>query len=333
VWTPRQLQNVLGPRASSAAELFGVTAEGTFEHGASTLRLPRDPDDPELYAELRGLLLAARTTRPQPARDDKVITAWNGLAIGALAEAGVLLDRRYLDAASRCAELLAERHVVSGRLRRASRDGVVGDALAVAEDYGDLAQGLLVLFQATGQLRWSRLAQQLLDAAGPLFADGAGGFFDTGADAEALVRRPKDPTDGATPSGSSSLATALLTWSALSGSVEARAAAEAALGIVSTLGTRQPQFFGEALSAAEALVDGPVQVAIVGDVDGSLAAAAWRRRPPGAVIVSGEPDAADVPLLAGRPLVLGGAGAYICRGMICDLPVTSPEDLVAQLVA
>jgi uncharacterized protein YyaL (SSP411 family) len=330
VWTPTQLREVLGDDAAAAAAVFEVTAEGTFEHGASTLQLLSDPENRQLYQDIRGLLLAARTTRPQPARDDKVVTAWNGLAIAGLAEAGVLLDRRYLDAAVRCAELVVGTHLVDGRLRRTSRDGAVGTALGVAEDYGDLADGLLLLHQATGSRRWLDLAGDLLGVAAARFTDGQGGFFDTGDDAEVLVRRPRDPTDNAAPSGASALAGALLTYSALTGSLTHRELAEDALRVVSDLGVQQPRFLGWALAAAEGLVGGPVQIALVGD-DPDLVQAAWRHRPPGAVVVAGEPDAAGIPLLADRPLLNGRSAAYVCRGMVCDLPVTSTADLVAQL--
>jgi uncharacterized protein len=333
VWTPEQLRDLLGDDADVAAGLFSVTADGTFEHGASTLQLLADPKNPQQWQDIRALLLAARTTRPQPARDDKVVAAWNGLAIAALAEVGVLLaEPRYLGAASDSAELLLRLHVVDGRLMRTSRDGAVGDARAVAEDYGDVAEGLLALHQATADPRWLREAGELLDFALARFTDGTGGFFDTGDDAERLVRRPKDPTDNATPSGSSALAHALLTYSALTGSYEHRLAAEEALRIVSDLGTKQPRFLGWALAAAEGLVGGPVQVAVVGEAGGGeLTTAAWQHRPPGAVIVSGEPDAEGTPLLADRPLVLGAAAAYVCRGMVCDLPVTTVTDLIAAL--
>jgi len=332
-WTPGELRDVLGAGAQAAATLFSVTPEGTFEHGASTLQLPRDPENPQQWQEFRVLLLAARTTRPQPARDDKVVTAWNGLAIAALAEAAMLLgEPRYLDAALACAELVLRVHVVDGRLRRTSRDGVVGDARAVAEDYGDFADGLLALHQASADPRWVREAGALLDFALLHFGDGSGGFFDTGDDAERLVRRPKDPTDNAAPSGSSALANAMLSYSALTGSYEHRRAAEEALRVVSELGTRQPRFMGWALAAAEGLVAGPVQVAVVGEPGGGeLTAAAWRHRPPGAVVISGEPDTDGVPLLASRPLVQGKAAAYVCRGMVCDAPVTTVEALVHAL--
>jgi uncharacterized protein YyaL (SSP411 family) len=330
VWTPDQLAEVLGGEASAAAELFAVTDAGTFEHGTSTLQLPADPTDRRQYEHIRAALRDARLKRPQPQRDDKVVTAWNGLAIAALAEAGVLLDRRYLAAAQRCAQLLLDLHLVDGRLRRTSRGGVVGHAMAVAEDYGDLAEGLLVLHQATGEARWLTAAGELLDVALARFADGNGGFFDTADDAETLVQRPRDPTDNAAPSGASALANALLGYAALTGSPDHRVAAEAALGVAGALGERAPRFVGWALAAAEGLVAGPVQIAVVGD-DEQLARAAWVHRPPGAVVVCGEPDQQGVPLLAGRPLVDGRPAAYVCRGMVCDLPVTTREDLLAQL--
>jgi uncharacterized protein len=172
----------------------------------------------------------------------------------------------------------------------------------------------------------------LLDFALIRFADDSGGFFDTGDDAEQLVRRPKDPTDNATPSGASALAQALVTYSALTGSLEHRRRAAEALRIVSALGVQQPRFLGWALAAAEALAAGPLQVAVVGEPGGGeLSTTAWRERAGGAVVVSGEPDAAGVPLLADRPLVRGKAAAYVCRGMVCDLPVTTADDLRRQL--
>jgi uncharacterized protein YyaL (SSP411 family) len=332
-WTPAQLAEVLGEDAAAAAQLFEVTDEGTFEHGASTLQLLHDPGDPAQWEDLRTRLFAARTLRPQPARDDKIVTAWNGLAIAGLAEAGVLLDEpRYLAAAIDCARLLLDVHVVDGRLRRTSRDGAVGTARAVAEDYGDLADGLLVLHQATADPQWFAAAGQLLDAALELFGDGEGGFYDTAADAEPLVRRPRDPTDNATPSGASALITALVAYASLTGSAAHRTAAEDALRQVSEIAAAQPRFFGWALAAVEALIDGPVQVAIVGEpAGGPLSSTAWRSRPPGAVVLSAAPDAAGLPLLADRPLVGGRPAAYVCRGMVCDLPVTTVADLEAAL--
>jgi uncharacterized protein YyaL (SSP411 family) len=333
VWTREQLAEVLGNDWERAATMFSVTPEGTFEHGASTLQLRSEPVDPADWFDLRTRLYAARSIRPQPSRDDKVVTAWNGLAIAALAEAGVLLGAdRYLEAATRCAQLLLDLHLVDGRLRRTSRDGTVGTAAGVAEDYGDLADGLIALHQSTGDPRWLASAGDLLDTALAHFADPAGGFYDTADDAEQLVRRPRDPTDNATPSGASSLATALISYAALTGSTVHREAAESTLRSLGDFPVEQPRFFGWALAAVEALQAGPVQVAVVGEPGGGpLTDTARRWRPPGAVVVGAEPDAPGLPLFADRPLVDGRPAAYVCRGMVCELPRTEPDELLAAL--
>ncbi len=337
VWTPAQLVDALGPSDGAwAAQLLEVTDRGTFEHGASTLQLRHDPDDPARWARIRSTLLDVRTRRPQPARDDKVITSWNGLAISALAEAGVLLDApEYLDAAQSCADLLRRRHVVAGRLRRSSRGGVAGDAVGVADDYGNLAQGWLTLHQVTADPTLLTWAGELLDTALEHFADDSGGFFDTADDAESLISRPRDPSDNATPSGQTALAGALLTYSALTGSIRHRDAAASALGVVTTLGVNHPRFLGWGLAAAEGMIGGPVQIAVAGDdadpEAAELTALAWRSRPPGAVVVSGAPDKPGVPLLANRPLVGGRPAAYVCRGMVCDRPATDAAQLLDTL--
>ncbi len=336
VWTPQQLRDALGEvDAAAAAELFEVTDSGTFEDGASTLQLLADPPDSGRWADLRGRLLAARENRPQPARDDKVVTAWNGLAIAALAEAGVILgEADYVTAAAEAAELLLDTHWLDGRLRRSSRGGEVGEPRGVLEDYADLADGLLMLHQATGLPRWLTAAGDLLAVAVESFIDDDGTVWDTAADASPLVRRPWDPTDGATPSGNSALAAALLTYSALTGSPRHRETAERLLTVVTWLGRDQPRFVGHALAAAEALVDGPVQMAVVGEAgSGELTAAAWLHRRPGAVVVSGDTDASGMPLLAHRPARTDGGLAYVCRGMVCDAPVADVAALVAALRA
>ena len=140
VWTPGELREVLGEDdARWAATVFEVTDAGTFEHGSSVLQLLSDPDDTQRFERVRTALLAARAGRVQPDRDDKVVTAWNGLAITALAEAGIALNRADLvDAARRCGDALLILHLVNGRLRRASLGGVVGESPAILEDYGGI---------------------------------------------------------------------------------------------------------------------------------------------------------------------------------------------------
>jgi uncharacterized protein YyaL (SSP411 family) len=335
VWTTQQLVEVLGADdGRRAAALLAVTESGTFEHGMSTLQLRRDPNDVRWWEGIRSALLAARSLRPQPARDDKVVTSWNGLAIAALSEAGVLLgDSRYLDAAQRCAQFLTDSHVAGRRLRRASRTGVVGAAKGVADDHGNLAEGLLALHQATGEPRWLSLAGELLDTALAHFGDGQGGFFDTADDAEQLFTRPRSPADNAEPAGQSALAGALLTYSALTGSTRHRDAADAAVAAAAVLTAENPRFAGWTLAVAEAMVAGPLQVAVAGGGPRAreLLRVARASTSPGLVTAHGTPDMPGIPLLADRPLVAGRAAAYLCRGFVCDRPVTTAEALTSAL--
>ncbi|WP_030451928.1 thioredoxin domain-containing protein [Herbidospora cretacea] len=334
VWTPDQLQEVLGQAdAAWAAELFEVT--GTFEHGTSVLQLLADPDDHDRYQSIRARLRTARELRVRPGRDDKVVAAWNGLAIAALAETGALFDRPALvEAATRAATLLDEVHISDGRLLRTSRDGRAGGNAGVLEDYADVAEGFLTLYGITGDARWYQRAEALLDTLLDRFPDGAGGFFDTADDGERLFQRPQDPTDNATPSGQFAAAGALLSYAALSGSARHREAAEGALGPVSTLADRYARFAGWGLAVAAAALAGPVEVAVTGDLSDdrtrALHRAALMSGAPGMVIALGE---GEVPLMAGRTLVNGEPAAYVCRNFACRLPVTTPAALRAELTA
>ena len=334
-WTPQQLGDVLGDDAEKAAELLVVTTEGTFEHGASTLQLPVDPEDLDWFEGVRSRLLAARADRPQPGRDDKVVTSWNGLAIAALSDAGATFERPdWVGAAARCAAHVLDVHVVGGELRRASRLGEAGTARAVADDHGNLAEGLLLLHQVTGELRWLEAARSLLRSAQDFAADD-GGFHDTAGDAEPLYLRPRSAADNAEPAGQSALAGALVALGAVTGDPDALESGARATAAGLGLAVREPRFGGWSLAVAEALVAGPHQVSVVGsgrDAD-ALEVVARRSPSPGLVVVRGEPDAPGVPLLADRPLVGGHAAAYVCRGMVCELPTTDPEQLAAQLGA
>jgi hypothetical protein len=339
VWTRRQLVEVLGPEDGAwVAGLCEVTPAGTFERGTSVLQLRSDPDDPHRWASARSALLVARRSREQPARDDKVVTAWNGLAIAALAEAGALLDEpAWIAAAVACADLLVGSHwdPATRRLARISLGGRVSpDAAGVLEDYADLAEGLLVLYQVTGHEPWFATARELLEVVLERFADGEGGFFDTAVDAPRLVRRPRDPSDGVTPSGASGSAHALLTLGALTGETRYLAAADAALAALMPLAVSSPRFSGWTWSVIAARLAGPVQVAIVrppGTDATELHRAALASTSPGLVVAVGEQGRSTVPLLADRPAVGGQPTAYPCRGFVCDLPVTRADELRTAL--
>lgn len=341
VWTPAQLREVLGDAdAEFAARYFGVTEEGTFEEGASVLQLPQQEEvfDAERLASVRERLLAARAGRPAPGRDDKVVAAWNGLAVAALAETGAYFGRPDLvEAAIGAADLLVRLHMDDrARLARTSKDGRAGAHAGVLEDYADVAEGFLALTSVTGEGVWLEFAGFLLDHVLAQFTDAeSGALYDTAADAERLIRRPQDPTDNATPSGWSAAAGALLSYSAQTGAEPHRTAAERALGVVKALGPRAPRFIGWGLAVAEALLDGPREVAVVGEASDpattALRRAALLGTAPGAVVAVGVPESEELPLLAGRPLVDGKPAAYVCRNFVCDVPTTDPDRLRAVL--
>jgi uncharacterized protein YyaL (SSP411 family) len=261
-----------------------------------------------------------------------VVAAWNGLAISALAECGLLFGQPgFVHVAHAAASLLADVHIRGNRLTRTSRDGYPGDNPGVLEDYACVAEGFLTLSGLTGEGRWLELAGGLLDTALSAFGDGQGGFYDTAADGEALIFRPADAADNATPSGTFAVAGALLSYSALTGSARHREAAEAALGVLPVVAGRYPRAAGAGLAVAEAVLAGPSEIAVVGDPDDertrALHQTALRAAPPGAVLAFGDGGDAWVPLLAGRGLVGEAPAAYVCRQFTCQAPVTTPEQL------
>ena len=266
VWTPDQLDDVLG------------VDDGALGHrAASRSRAPSSTAPRPCGCRATRTTGSASTTsgpgcwrparrRVRPARDDKVVAAWNGLAIAGLCDAGRLLGREeYVDAALDAGELLARLHVVDDRLRRVSRDGRVGAPAGVLEDYGAVAGGFLALCGVTADERWlssaTRAARHRRCA---LFRADDGGFHDTASDGERLVARPRDPSDNASPSGTSATIHALLAAHALTGDGRWRDAAEEALATVATLGRRAPRFAGWSLAAAQAVVDGAPEIAVVG---------------------------------------------------------------------
>ncbi|GAA4875854.1 thioredoxin domain-containing protein [Pseudonocardia benzenivorans] len=342
VWSPGELMAALGLRDGVwAANLLSVTSAGTVGRGRSTLQLPADPDDADRWRRVRATLHDVRRTRPQPARDDTVVTAWNGMTAQALAEAGAWLGRAdWIAAATAATELLLDEHMVRGRLRRSSGSGGVGRAAAVLEDHAWLAEALLTLHQVTGDPARLDAAARVLDLALTHFtAPGRiGVYFDTPDDGEPLLHRPRDVVDNATPSGSSALAGALVTASALSSVDRAaryRAAAEAAVEAVGEVVAAHPRFAGHWLGTAERLLAGPVQVAVVGSEDDpqrdKLLACARSLAPTGSVVVAGGPHESGVPLLADKGTPTGRATAYVCRGAVCHPPVSTVDHLERQL--
>jgi uncharacterized protein len=285
-----------------------------FEHGRSILR-------GKLDEETRARLLEVRNRRPQPALDDKVIAAWNGLALAALAEgARRLASDKLLQAAVELGELLS-----ADPLWRTLRDGRAKYP-AYLEDYANIAHGLYELHVATGDLRWLREARRLALAAVELFGDAErGGFFLAPADGEQLVARQKAFDDNPSPAGSSMLAFVLLRLARIWGDDELERTAVGALRLVRDLLPRAPSAFGWALCALDLHLSPPRELAIVGGPDAEIARAALQGFDPNAVVAFGPAD--DVPLLEGKTLLDGEPAVYVCERFACRAPVTDPAGL------
>jgi uncharacterized protein len=348
-WTASEIRHVLGDGpAAEFARVYGVRDAGNWEGRTILSRIePAAGDDGAVDEALEARLAAARErllevrgTRPQPTRDDKAIAAWNGLAIAALADAGRLLQspagERYRAAAIEAAEaILAGLRRPDGRLGRSWKDGR-SSGEGVLEDYADLADGLLALYAATFDERWFRTARELADTILGRFADPAGGFFDTADDHEALVTRPKDPQDNATPAGGSMATLVLLRLAALTGDLRYLSAAGQALATMTPYLERYPTGFANWLTAAQLAAAGFVEVAVVGDPTDPAAAAllaVTRESGRDDLVVAATADATGsaIPLLADRVAVGGRPTAYVCRGFVCRLPVTEPAALRDQL--
>ncbi len=349
VWTPAELERLLTPEQARAVTVrYGVRPEGNFE-GSSILHMVTPISEvvrqlgeevPSLLAEARTALYAARSERPAPARDDKLVTAWNGLAIAAFADAGIILGRPdYTEAAVAAATVVLDRLVVDGRLRRVHTDAGAAH-LGQLDDHADLCHGLLRLYEATGFPRWLTAARGLADQMIGLFADPiGGGFFYAGSDGEALLARTRELEDHPTPAGNSQAALVLLRLADLTGEGAFAEHAIGALRMVRGEMARFPQAFGTALIALDHHLAERREVAVVGDPADPRTAALVRAAREGAgpfdALAFGDPDLAEAaeaaPLLRDRPLVGGAPAAYVCREFACQAPVTDPADLAAEL--
>ncbi|GAB4470222.1 MAG: thioredoxin domain-containing protein [Anaerolineae bacterium] len=354
IWTEEELRAALAEMDSAAAgrvlDYWGVTHGPNFE-GHSILWVPEPPDQvaarhgvnrDDLAAEVeqaRRLLFKRREGRIRPGRDDKVLTAWNGLMIGSLAEAGRALGRPdYVNMAARAADFILREMWVDGRLRRSYKDGRARFN-AYLEDYAALCEGLIELYQAAFDLRWFHAALDLTGAMVSLFWDDGAGFYDTSHDHEELIYRPQDVTDGATPAGASSAVAVLLRMAILADKPEW----ERLAGRVLVRYLDGIQAYPRALSHLAAQYDfataGPHEIALVGDPQSAALQALldevnqpYRPNQVVALLRPGDDDAAElIPLLAGRTMVDGKAAAYVCRRYVCRLPVTTAGDLRGML--
>jgi len=285
-----------------------------FEDGRSVIR-------GELSDDERTRLFEIREQRPKPLRDDKAITAWNGLALAALAEAGRRFERAdYLDAARRLGEFLLGPLSDGDRLHRTFRAGEA-KGTGYLEDYADAAHGLLELHVATGELRWLEEANRLARLAVELFADDErGGFYLSPADGEQLVARKKDLEDHPTPSGNSMLASVLLRLARIYGDADLERLAVGVFRLIHGAATRAPSAFGHALTALDLHFSTPRELAIIGPVDAPVVRTALEPFQPNTVVAVGPSE--EIPLLVGKTLVDGKPAVYVCERFACQAPIT-----------
>ena len=336
VWVPAQIRDLLGDSADVFASAYGVTEGGNFE-GKSVLEFVGSLDQRPALAGARRRLLEARERRIHPGRDEKVITAWNGLMLAAFAEAARSLERQdYRHIAERNAGfLLRELRQQNGRLLRTWKAGEA-KLNGYLEDYACLIEGLLELYQTTFDASWFLAAQETAATMITHFQAPDGGFFDTSDDHETLITRPRDLQDNATPSGSAMAVTVLLKMGGFTNELRYVDIAHKALAQMQSTLARYPLSFGQWLQALSYAVSNPREITIVGDPNSpdteALLNAVRDGYRPFQLVAMGEPDAdTTVPLLAQRGLVDGQAAAYVCRSLTCQAPVVEPRALRALL--
>jgi len=332
-WTPQQLISTLGIEDGTwVNQLCGVSAAGTFEDGKSVLTLLSDPDDWPRWLEIRNRLLEIRNERPRPGRDDKVVASWNGLAIRAFVDAGSICDRQdWLAAATQAAHLLAKTHLGAdpaypNRLVRVSRDAKPGlHASGILEDQALVASAFLSLAQISGEDAWRTKAGVLLQDIQDHFQQGSG-LADTANDvppvAQHVTTRQVDPTDNVTPSGWAATLDAALTYSALSNDQRLREWAETLIPALIPLVGSHTRFAGWSGSAFTMWLDGPREVALACVEGSEFKKLIALGTSPGLVYAWNS----DQPLLQGRTKATELDTAYVCRGFVCQAPITSIEE-------
>jgi hypothetical protein len=354
VWTPEEVTALIGDEdARLFNRYFDVSEVGNFE-GHNILHVDEDMDPiarlmkvsrgrlAEAVERGRRILFEAREKRVKPFRDEKILTAWNGLMMRSFAEASRAFDRKdYLEIAVRNADFLLAKMRRDGRLLRTYKDGE-SKLNGYLEDYAYVIDGLLSLYEASFDLRWFEEARALAETMiAQFWDDEAGGFFFTSADHEKLITRAKDFYDNAIPSGNSAAAAALTRLSLFTGEDRYRRTAETIFRLMKPAMTRAPSAFGRLLSALDLFLASPYEIAIIGAPDDAETRAmidvVFKRYLPNRVIAfapyAGSNASGAIKLLEGRDMIDGKATAYVCRNFYCEAPQTHAEGLAKALNA
>ena len=342
VWSWDELGEVLGEDRSLAAAIYGATPEGNFE-GANNLHRSTDIG---VVMERTGLtsaeiatardsiderLRSVRSARVPPGRDDKIVTAWNGIALRSFGEAAAILnDTRYLERAISIATFLITEASPDGHLVRSWRGGP--GHRAFADDLAATAIGMYTLFSVTGDEQWFTVAETTVERLRSHFSDPAGGFFATSIADDSLISRPKNRQDSPTPSDNSLAMEALQMHVAFTGDLAATRELERTMEFLAPDALSNPAFGGYALAIWLTHLVGIKEVAIVGTPDQrhTLSRPIWGAFHPEVVVAPGDGSPTTVPLLIDRPAGAEGS-AYVCQNLTCDLPVTTPQALAGSI--
>jgi uncharacterized protein YyaL (SSP411 family) len=371
VWTPTEVVEILGEGDGGIFNFYyDVSEEGNFEEknilnvknpvatapGSDTSEVAKalkisESDLTAILERGRKKLFTEREKRIKPFRDEKVLTAWNGLMLAAFAEASAVLDsKEYLEVAKQNADFilanlqkpvgeegrniqLESATLADPKLLRTWKDGRA-KLNAYIEDYANLVDGLVDLFQVSGEVRYLKEAKRLADLMITEFWDEEnGGFFFTANDHEELIVRTKDFYDNATPSGNSVAADVLLKLAKLTSDEKYERFASTVLRLAAAQLKRHPQGFGRTLSAIEFFLGDSKEIVLIGDEDGTLGREVWSEYRPGKVVVpaNGSTESAMIPLIEGRAAIDGKPTAYVCENFACRMPVTTVEELKEQL--
>ncbi|MGH2592286.1 MAG: thioredoxin domain-containing protein [Anaerolineae bacterium] len=349
VWSIEEIREILGDESVLFNDVYGVAQSGNFE-GHNILHVARDPEAVAkahgvdldrlgiILAESKCKLFGARDKRVKPGRDEKVLTAWNGLMLAAFAEAARALKREdYRQVAIRNADfILRELRTPEGRLLRSWKDGSGAKLNGYLEDYSHLIEGLLALYQTTLDARWFVAARELADTLIAHFAAPDGTFFDTSDDHETLITRPRDVQDNAMPSGNAMAATVLLKLGAYTGDPRYTEIAEKSLRGLQGAFQQYPTAFGQWLVAYEFAVGSPKEIAVVGDPQSAdtqamLDVIFGGFRPHQVVALKRPGETSPIPLLDYREQIDGKTTVSVCQNFACQMPVTDPGALAEQL--